>query len=248
MDRGPGAGRQRIPIHFPAWDERSANHVWKEYVERNHALGGGLRTIPAGRLLNKNVHGMNPVSPISAGMIPADLALLRGLASIYEDCSYFEISKRRCESLDIMAGAARVCYALTRPAEELRKMGIRCRYMYSMGAFSKDLENVVALSGDSNTFDFASLGRTFDIIFINNGHGYYRIVNDTRKAFEFLAHESSVIVWHDYSFFPEQIRYEVLAGILDGTDPQYREQLFFVSQTKCAIFLRQSLLERIPPK
>ena len=211
-------------------------------------MEGGLKTIHLGMLFDRDVRSVGPVSPFHAGMMPADLALLRGLASFYEDCNYFEISKRRCESLNHMAGVARECYSLIRPPWEFRREGFRSRYMHSMGAFSREMDNVVAFTGDSNSFDFSSLGKKFDIVFINNGHGYHRIVNDTRKAFEFLMHDRSVLVWHDYSFFPEQIRYEVLAGILDGTDPQYREQLFFVSQTKCAIFLRQSLLERIPSK
>ena len=53
-----------------------------------------------------------------------------------------------------------------------------------------------------------------------------------------LVHDESIVVWHDYSYFPEQIRFEVLAGILDGIDQINREQLFFVSKTKCAIFLK----------
>jgi hypothetical protein len=172
-----------------------------------------------------------------------DLALLRGLASLFEECNYFEISRRRCESLGNMAKVARECYSLSRPADELRKKGVRNKYMYMMGHYAKALQNVVMLYGDSNTFDFISLDKKFDIIFINSGHDYDRVLMDTRKTFEYLVHDKSIVVWHDYSFFPEQIRYEVLAGILDGTDPVHREQLFFVSKTKCAIFLRPQLYD-----
>ena len=65
------------------------------------------------------------------------------------------------------------------------------------------------------------------------------VPSDTRKAFEHLVSDEPVIVRHDYSYIPEQARYDVLAGIPGAAGPGYREQLFFVSKTKCAIFLKE---------
>lgn len=207
-----------------------------------------MKTIYLDSLFDREIYNVGPISHLNAGMLPADLALLKGLASLYSNCSYFEICKRRSESLGNMAKVARECYSLNRPAGEIRKKGLRNRYMYMMGYYSRAQDNVVMLSGDSRYYDFASIGRKFDIIFINSGHGYDRVLNDTRKTFEYLTHDDSIVVWHDYSFFPEEIRYEVLAGILDGTDTAHREQLFFVSKTKCAIFLKENLLKKILSK
>jgi hypothetical protein len=243
MGRGSGTGHHRKQVPFPAWNKRSGDDLWRDYVERNHSLGKGHKTINLDQLFNHELHDVGPVSHFNEGMMPSDLALLRGLASLYKDCSYFEISKRRCESLASMARVAGECYSLCRPAGEIRREGIRRGYMYMMGYYSAAMQNVVALSGDSNTFPFSSLDKKFDVVFINNGHGYNRILNDTRKAFEYLVHDRSVVVWHDYSYFPEQVRWEVLAGILDGTDPLIREQLFFVSRTKCAIFLPIQIIQ-----
>jgi hypothetical protein len=189
---------------------------------------------------------VGPISHISSGIMPEDLALLRGLASLFTGCSYFEITKTRCESLANMAGVAGECYSLSRPVTEMRRMGMRRGYMYMMGYYARAMPNVFTLSGDSTSYPFNSLEKKFDLIFINNGHGYNRILNDTRKAFKYLVHDESIVVWHDYSYPNGQIRYEVLAGILDGTELIYREQLFFVPMTKCAIFLSESLLEKIP--
>jgi len=211
---------------------------WREYVEKNHFLGKGLKTICLDYIFDREIYQVGPISHLNAGMMPADLALLRGLASNFKTCTYFEIAKRRSEALDNMANLASECYALTRPAGEMRQKGVRNKYMFMLGAFSTAFDNVVMLTGDSHTFNFNSLDKKFDIIFINSGHGYNRVLTDTRKAFEYLVHDESIVVWHDYSYFPEQIRFEVLAGILDGMDPPNREQLFFVSKTKCAIFLR----------
>lgn len=178
--------------------------------------------------------------------MPEDLALLRGLASLFSGCSYFEFTKVRCESLANMAGVAAECYSLSRPVTEMRRQGMRRGYLYMMGYYSKAMPNVFTLTGDSSTYPFASLVKKFDLVFINNGHGYNRILNDTGKCFDYLVHDGSVVVWHDYSYPDGQIRYEVLAAILDSTDLVNREQLFFVPMTKCAIFLSESLLEKIP--
>lgn len=245
---GHGAGRHRTRIHFLRGSAPFNRDVWKDYVGLKHSLADGLDTIYLDSLFDREIYDVGPISHLNAGIMPADLALLRGLASLYTDCAYFEIGRRRGESLGNMARVASECYSLNRPVTEMRKKGVRNKYMYMMGQYTRAMDNVVMLTGDSRTFDFASLGKKFDIIFINNGQGYDRVENDTRKAFEYLMHEQSVIVWHDYSFFPEQVRFEVLAGILDGTDPVYREQLFFVSRTKCAIFLSESLREKIPSK
>ncbi len=228
-------------IHFPRRGNTSERDVWRDYISKNHSLDKGLKEICLDALFGREIYDVGPVSHLNAGMTPTDLALLRGLASLYSDCKYFEIAKRRSESLGNMAKVARECYALNRPVGEMRRKGIRNKYMFMMGSYSRAMDNVVMLSGESHTFDFASLDKKFDLIFINSGCGYNRVLSDTRKAFEYLVHEDSTVVWHNYSYFPEQIRYEVLAAILDGTDPVYREQLFFVSKTKCAIFLRSKM-------
>jgi hypothetical protein len=248
MGRGYGAGHHRKPGLFPAWNKRSGEDPWRDYIERNHSLGKGLQAVNLDQLFNHGLRDVGPISHFNAGMMPSDLALLRGLASLYKDCSYFEISKIRCESLGSMARVAGECYSLCRPVGEIRKEGIHSRYMHMMGYYSAAMQNVVALSGDSNSFAFSSLDKKFDVVFINNGHGYNRILNDTRKVFEYLVHDLSVVVWHDYTYFREQVRWEVLAGILDGTDPLIREQLFFVPRTKCAIFLPIQILQNWIPE
>lgn len=229
-------------------DEAPVKEAWEQYVDRNYSMGGGLPKIHLDELYRGEIYHVGPISHLNAGMMPADLALLMGLASLYKPSSYFEISKRICESIGNMAGVADICYSLHRPVEEMRRKGLRNKYMYMMGSYSGTMENVVSLAGDSRTFDFTTLGRKFDIIFINSGVSYDDVLIDTRKAFEYLVHDRSVVVWHDYSYFPERIHFEVLAGILDGTDPDCREQLFFVSRTKCAIFLKESLLGELSKK
>jgi len=149
-----------------------------------------------------------------------------------------------------MARVASVCYTLNMSNDEMRRMGLRARYIYQIGYFSKALENVVHLKGNSINFDFKSLDRKFDVIFIDGNHHYDHVRNDTENVFSHLVHENSVVVWHDYAYNPEKIRYEVLAGILDGTDPSLHNELYHVAQTRCAVHLKKNIQGRFldPPE
>ncbi len=197
--------------------------------------------IQMNQIFNEEIYDVGPITFLDGGSLPTDLALLRGLAGFFKDCSYFEIGTWRGESVANMARVAKECYTLNLSADEMRRMGVRSKYMYLLGYFSRALDNVVHLSGNSLDFDFAALKKKFDIIFIDGDHHYEHVRNDTEKTFKDLAHEDSVIVWHDYAYHPEEVRFEVLAGILDGTDPALHEDLYHVSQTKCAILLKKDL-------
>ena len=46
-----------------------------------------------------------------------------------------------------------------------------------------------------------------------------------------------MIVWHDYARNPEQVRWSVLAGILDGLPSEMHKHLYHISNTMCAVYL-----------
>lgn len=56
--------------------------------------------------------------------------------------------------------------------------------------------NVVALSGDSTTFDFSSYQGAMDLVFVDGGHDAATVMSDTAAAYVMRA-PRGVIVWHD---------------------------------------------------
>ena len=58
--------------------------------------------------------------------------------------------------------------------------------------------------------------------------------------FKHLVHENTIVVWHDYGVHPDQIRFEVMAAILDGVGPDRTENVYHVAHTKCAIYSGKS--------
>lgn len=228
----------------------SEPNVWKDYVSKNHSRELGLPVINLDQLLGKELHEVGPITFLDGGSLPTDLALLRGLASQFKDCKYFEIGTWRGERAANIAGVARECYTLNLSIQEMKAMGVRNKYMYLMGYFSKNLQNVVHLNGNSMSFDFDGLNKKFDVIFIDGDHHYEKVKNDTEKVFKHLVHDESIIVWHDYGHHPEEVRFQVLAGILDGVDPSMHNELYHVSQTKCAVYIKKELKGRFlaPPE
>ena len=85
-------------------------------------------------------------------------------------------------------------------------------------------------------FAFHGLGQKFDLIFIDGDHHYDCVKSDTINVFRHLVHEKSIVVWHDYGFHPDQVRFEVLAAILDGIGQERRDLVYHVAHTKCAIY------------
>jgi hypothetical protein len=97
---------------------------------------------------------------------------------------------------------------------------------------------------DTASLDFQSLGKTFDLIFVDGNHHYESVKRDTEKIFGLRKDENSLVVWHDYGFSPETVRWEVLAGILDGLPEGERKNLYHVSNTLCCLYSKSPLNSR----
>lgn len=219
------------------------NHVltdedsWQGYVEKKYHLSGGLPVVDMDQLIASRSVELGPMTLLDGGSLPSDMMLLAGLAEQIENCAYFEIGTWRGESVAAVSPRAATCHTLCLSDKEMRQLGMHPRTIEAHGIFSKKLENVTMLRGDSRTFDFAKLGRKFDLIFIDGDHHYDFVKSDTEKLFTNLVHDNSIVIWHDYGFHPDKIRYEVMAAILDGIGPERANLVYHVAHTKCAIYI-----------
>ncbi|MFD1468027.1 class I SAM-dependent methyltransferase [Hymenobacter caeli] len=197
----------------------------------------GLPVVPLRHFLPPG--GADTVAPFAfqdGGSLPTDLALLRGLARQRPGCRYFEIGTWRGESAANVAAVAASVHTLNLSATEMRALGLPDEYIDSHGFFSKDWPNVTHLHGNSATFDFAGLGRLFDLIFIDGDHHHDAVRRDTARVFAHLVGPATVVVWHDASRQPGAPRWEVLAGLLAGLPVAVAGHLYQVSHSLCAIY------------
>ena len=209
--------------------------VNKQEVIAKFNLPKGLKTIEISDLIPEFNETVEPFCSLDGGSTPIDLALLKGLARSKADCMYFEIGTWRGESVANVASVSKECVTLNLSDEDLLKMGMDKNYVGLHRFFSKDLKNVIHIQGNSQTFNYSDYYKRFDLIFIDGDHHYESVKNDTMNAFRLLKDDDSVIVWHDYGHNPDDVRWDVLKGILDGTPSDKRNNLYRVSNTLCAI-------------
>ena len=215
--------------------------VHRSEVLRKYNLPQGLPVVDIADLLKTIDETITPSSFLEGSSSPMDMLLLKGLAKRFQGGAYFEIGTWRGESVVNVASAGMQCTTMNLPAELMRERNIPEKIISQHWFYSKRNPAIHHVYGDSRTFDFKSLGKKFDFIFIDGDHNFEFVKNDTAKMFELIKDEHSIIVWHDYGNTPEDIRWEVLHGILESAPEQYRKNLYRVSNTMCAIFTRENI-------
>lgn len=209
---------------------------WHAYVKKKYQMPDGLPVVLMSDLISPGSYTLEPMTFLDGGSLPTDIMLLAGLAGQIKDCTYFEIGTWRGESVAVVSARAQSCHTLCLSDEEMRQRGMDEGTIAAHMRFSKGLGNVTHLRGDSRNFDFGKLNKKFDLIFIDGDHHYDFVKSDTVNIFRHLMHEKSIVVWHDYGFHPDRVRFEVMAAILDGLGPGRAGMVYHVAHTKSAIF------------
>jgi len=213
--------------------------VNRQQVISKYGLTKGLKTVDINTLFPDFDETVEPFCAMDGGSTPIDLALLKALVRNKKDCMYFEIGTWRGESAANAASLAKLCVTLNLPDEEMIQMGMDKEYVGLHRFFSKKMNNIIHLQANSQTYDFSEHHKKYDVVFIDGDHHYLSVKSDTQNAFKLLKDDSSVIVWHDYGNTPNNIRWDVLNGILDGTPTEKHQHLCRVSNTLCAIYTTQ---------
>lgn len=210
---------------------------FREEVVGKHALPDGLPLLRLEELFPDFEETVSPYAYLSGATMPIDIALLKGIARKTSAESYFEIGTWRGESVANVAAVVPQCVTLNLSRKEILALNGNERYADAHAFFSKPLDNVTHIEGNSQTFDFAPYKGKFDLVFIDGDHHYEAVKKDTQTAFELLRDDKSAIVWHDYGYDPETIRWSVLAAIWEGTPEEKRPHLYHVANTMCALYL-----------
>lgn len=196
-----------------------------------------LPTVDIRNFIKANQTTISSYSFLEGTSLITDFVLLKSLATNFQDCEYLEIGSWRGESISNVASVAKECTSVTLSAEQMRKLNFGEAFIKNHGLFSKNISNIKLVEANSHEFDFNSLNKKFDLIFIDGDHTFEGVVNDTKKVFNLRKNNKSVIVWHDYGNSTETVRSSVLHGILNGVPTDRHKHLYHVSNTMCAIYL-----------
>jgi len=213
----------------------------QKQIAKKYKILNGLPHVDILMLFPDFNETVQPYAFLDGGSSPLDLALLKALAKKFDVKNYLEIGTWRGESVANVASVVENCYTLNLSEEAVYKILPNSNYVASHGIFSKNLKNVTSLIGDSRTFDFKGIGVLMDMVFIDGDHHYEMVRSDTQSVFEIINSDKSIVVWHDYMINCENIRWEVLHGILDGCPQNLKKYLYHVSNTNCAVYIPQQL-------
>lgn len=215
----------------------TSNVTWQMYLSENHPNLQQLKTIEFTDIVTSELQ-LDTFSFLGGGSLPTDILLLKQMCLNFTNCSYFEIGTWRGESVINIVENTNSCYTLNLSKQEIIDLGLSKKYAELHGFYSKKHPKINHLYGNSKTFDFNGLQK-FDVVFIDGNHTYEFVKNNTQKVFKHLVKETSVVIWHDYMITPENVRPEVLSGILDGLPEEEYNYLYHVSNTLCAIYTKE---------
>jgi len=216
--------------------------IYKQNVTKNYSMPYGLPQIDLKKLFTDFKEEVEPFAFLDGGSLSIDIALLKALAKKYNVKDYLEIGTWRGESVANIANVVENCYTINLPDEDMLKVKMSNDYIGSHRFFSASLKNVKHIHAHSHVFDFESLKTKFDMVFVDGDHHYESVKKDTQTAFSIIKSDESIIVWHDYAVSPETIRWDVMNGILDGCPLEKRNHIFHISNTLCAVYIKDKFV------
>jgi len=219
------------------------NDYWHERILKQNKDYAPFPIISLHDLDKDFLQTINPYSFLDGGSLITDLALLKVLARAKKESTFFEIGTWRGESVANLSEDCSECFTMDLPDQEKQALGMTQEYIAQHAILSKQLKNVTHIKANSFHFDFSSLQRKFDLIFIDGDHHYKSIVNDTKLVFKHLVHDDTVVVWHDYAYYPGKVRNEVFAAIADSVESTKHQHLYYVKNTLSAVYLPKGILK-----
>jgi hypothetical protein len=178
-----------------------------------------------------------PYAFLSGSSLATDFALLQLLCRQYQVKDYLEIGTWRGESAANVAPYVDSVYTFNLGDDQLLELGLEKNYVDSHRFFSKKVENIHHVFGDSQTYNFAQLNKTFDLIFIDGDHSTDAVYRDTKKMLSYLKSDKSILVWHDAKKDTEYPRFDVLTGIYRALPKEMHAHVYLVENSLCAVYL-----------
>jgi hypothetical protein len=212
--------------------------------EKNYQLHGAkhgfFNTISLDQIYNGKFPQIKYVSFLGGGSGPTDYLLLLLLAKKYDSLNYLEIGSWRGESIRNILELDNCKRAVSLTLDSFKYYYVNKSIYESSNVFlNYDDHRLKQVYADSTNFDFSALGK-FDLVFIDGDHSYDAILSDTKNALNLLRDDSSVIVWHDYSYDNDHsVRNTTLNAIKDSIPNNYHKYLYYVENTMSAIYSKQ---------
>lgn len=213
---------------------------YENYLQQKYGIKQ-FKTVDINQFLIDSKAEIDHYTFLSGTSFVTDLALLNSLANSIPQCEYLEIGTWRGESIMNVAQYAAQCTSINLSPKEIIELGLPQKYAQLHGCIINNQKNILCIQANSLNFNFSSLNKKYDLIFVDGDHSYKAVKSDSKNVYNLLKDENSIIVWHDYGFDPETPRQSVISGILDGLPTTAHQYLYHVSNTICAIYTKRKL-------
>ena len=214
---------------------------YRKYLKKKYGTEQ-LKTVDINAFLADRKGAIESYAFLDGSSLITDLVLLRSIARSYPNCEYLEIGTWRGESIVNVAKEAKHCTSINLSPDDIVALGYDKQYADLHSCLIKNVTNITQIYSNSLKFDFHSLNKKFDLIFVDGDHNYETVKSDSAKVYELLRNDDSMIVWHDSAYNPETPRHSVIAGILDGMPVKTHANIYHVSNSICAIYTKRQVV------
>ncbi len=212
-------------------------------LKNSRLLSDKFQKVNLGKLIESiNRHiTIKDLTFLSGGSTVLDYFFLKALMLRLDLKVYLEIGTWTGESISTISEIAEYCYSVSLPDnnEGLIKVFEKyCNKNNFSRFFSKNISNVTHFEEDSAVFNYSeNIKKKVDLVFIDGDHSYQGIYIDTKKIFEFVGYENTVVVWHDFRTNRNEIVETTVEAILDVLPNQYHSNLYSVDNNYCGIYI-----------
>lgn len=234
-----------VPIYFRQFIKLVFNFVLYKKSER-FAKNFNIKEVGIDDVLSQVDEKIHSFTSLADTSLPIDILLIKSIVKSFDSPNYLEIGCFRGESLVNIIDHTNNTVSISLSKNELREI-TKNEYCIEVDSILVDRYNkkLTKIEANSQNFDFLSLEKKFDVIFIDGDHSEYGVFIDTINAFKVLRDENSIIIWHDFGYSPSDLRYDVIAGAIKGTPFNERNNIYRVRNTLCGIYTKKKIAPTI---
>lgn len=175
---------------------------------------------------------------LRGGSTLLDYAFLKGLILKFNLETFLEIGTWSGESIAVVSEVAKRCYSVSLPDENLKSSfdDFWGKNNFSR-FFSLDKKNIKHFYEDSKTFDFSQIKDTIDLVFIDGDHSYSGVKSDTKRIFEVIDLERTIVVWHDFKTKRDNAILSTVNAVFEALPNNLHHRVYGVDSNICGVYL-----------
>lgn len=201
-----------------------------------------FRKVNLGKFLESlnNQIFIKDITLMAGGSGILDYAFLKAIMLKFGFKTYLEVGTWMGESIAAIAEVAEECYSVSLPDDNPGMIDYFGRVNHKANFsryFSYKKANIIHYCEDSKTFNFSSIPRKVDLVFIDGDHSYEGIRSDTENIFKIIDTKSTMVVWHDFKDLRNNYIADTVHAIKESLPQGIFNKVFSIDNNMCGVFI-----------